>query len=94
MRIIVTIKSKDVISIICKTLNKVDERLVNHGERVAYVIYKMLKYEGGFSKAFMDRVGLLAVMHDIGAYKTDEIDRLVEFETKNVWQHSVYGSLF
>ena len=37
---------------------------------------------------------ILASLHDIGAYKTEEIDRMVEFETKEVWNHSIYGYLF
>lgn len=36
----------------------------------------------------------MSIFHDIGAYKTDEIDRMVEFETHDVWNHSIYGYLF
>ena len=90
----VIIESYNVINIICKALNRVDKRLINHGERVAYIILKMLQCENKLTKPELQKICLLAVMHDIGAYKTDEIDRLVEFETSNIWQHSVYGYLF
>jgi HD-GYP domain-containing protein (c-di-GMP phosphodiesterase class II) len=37
---------------------------------------------------------ILAMLHDVGAYKTEEIDKLVIFETRDIWEHSIYGYLF
>ena len=37
---------------------------------------------------------MLAMLHDIGAYKTEKIDQMFIFETKNIWQHAIYGYLF
>ena len=37
---------------------------------------------------------MVALFHDIGAYKTEEIDEMISFETDNIWKHSVYGYLF
>lgn len=88
------IQSKNVVAIIRKTLNLVDPRLIDHGERVAYMVYKMLQYEAKCSPQMMYEICLAALLHDIGAYKTEEIDHMVEFETKNVLEHSVYGYLF
>jgi putative nucleotidyltransferase with HDIG domain len=34
------------------------------------------------------------MLHDVGAYKTEEIDKLVIFETRDIWDHSIYGYLF
>jgi len=34
------------------------------------------------------------MLHDVGAYKTEEIDKMVIFETVDVWEHSIYGYLF
>ena len=39
-------------------------------------------------------ISVIAMFHDIGAYKTDEISRMLEFETSNVQNHSAYGYLF
>lgn len=36
----------------------------------------------------------MALLHDVGAYRTEEIDRMVAFETESVWEHSFYGYLF
>lgn len=89
------IRSKNVWGIIKRTLNKVDTRLVEHGERVAYITLKILEEaEGQIPDDIMKNVLLVCLIHDIGAYKTEEIDCIVEFESRNVWEHSIYGSLF
>lgn len=88
------IKSKDVINILKRALNLIDKRLINHGERVSYIIYKMLEYENKYSQQEMLDYTISALFHDIGAYKTDEIDNMIKFETRNIWEHSIYGYLF
>lgn len=88
------IKSKDVINILKRALNLIDERLINHGERVGYIIYKMMEYENKYSQQEMLDYTISALFHDIGAYKTDEIDNMIKFETRNIWEHSIYGYLF
>lgn len=90
----VVIKSEDVVGLIQRTLNEVDPRLVEHGMRVALLVSGMLKVEEGFTQREVQEICMLSVLHDIGAYKTEEIDRLVQFETKDVWEHSIYGYLF
>lgn len=74
------------------TLRRIDERLIDHGERVAFIACELCR-EGGL-ELDMKTLFLLCVFHDIGAYKTDEIDRMVEFETRDVWSHSIYGGMF
>lgn len=67
---------------------------MNHGKRVAYLTFKALKQQGRHDVAYTRKLTILALLHDIGAYKTEEIDRMVQFETENVWGHSIYGYLF
>lgn len=88
------IKNSEIFKIIKTTLNLVDKRLVEHGERVAYILYKMLKYENKYKESQIMDICMLGIFHDIGAYKTEEIDDLIQFETKKVWNHSIYGYLF
>ncbi|MBU3877467.1 HD domain-containing protein [Faecalicatena sp. AGMB00832] len=90
----VVIKSEDIVGVIQRTLNEVDTRLVEHGIRVALLVSGMLKVDGGFTEKERQDICILSVLHDIGAYKTEEIDRLVQFETHDVWEHSIYGYLF
>lgn len=90
-----SIVSADHVSgLIQRTLNYVDPRLVDHGQRVAYIISCMLRQEGRVSAKEYQDLCLLGMFHDIGAFKTEEIDQMVHFETENVWNHSVYGYLF
>lgn len=88
------ISSKNVMHIVRKTLNLIDDRLINHGERVSYIIYKMLSYEGIYTRDKILQITITSMLHDIGAYKIEELDDMFRFETHNVWRHSVYGYLF
>lgn len=88
------ISSENIIGLIQRTLNAVDPRLVEHGVRVAYIVSCMLEVEGGYSEKDKQDIYILSVLHDIGAYKTEEIERMVEFETGDIWEHSIYGYLF
>lgn len=90
--------NRGIIGIIRRSCNYVDPRLMDHGFRVGYLVSHLLNipadYNRGYSSAQIRDICILAMMHDIGAYKTEEIDRLVEFEADHVWEHSVYGYLF
>ncbi|MDR1124737.1 MAG: HD domain-containing protein [Deltaproteobacteria bacterium] len=83
-----------VIRIIENTLNYADRRLVSHGRRVAYLTYRALKRQGAYSPERLAQIVLVALLHDIGAFKTEEVDNLLRFDTTHVWGHAVYGSLF
>ncbi|MGB8455010.1 MAG: HD domain-containing phosphohydrolase [Anaerocolumna sp.] len=88
------ISSKNVVNIIRKTLNLIDNRLIHHGERVGYILNKMLMCENSHTKKEILTYTIAALLHDIGAYKNEELDKMIQFETVNVWGHSIYGYLF
>lgn len=88
------ISSKNVMYIVRKTLNLIDKRLINHGERVSYIVYKMLSYQGRYERDKILQITITSMLHDIGAYKIEELNNMLMFETRNVWRHSVYGYLF
>lgn len=90
------ISSKDTWRMIKRTLDRVDPRLVEHGEHVAFIVCRMLSLLDGrrLGSKEMAHAAVLALLHDIGAYKTEELDRMVDFETGNIWEHSIYGYLF
>ncbi|MCL2214799.1 MAG: HD domain-containing protein [Treponema sp.] len=88
------LKNEKIINIIEKTLNHMDPRLVDHGKRVAYLMFKILEKQHKHNEQQLRDICILAMLHDIGAYKTEEIDKMVIFETTNVWEHSAYGYLF
>jgi putative nucleotidyltransferase with HDIG domain len=88
------VKNEKVINILEETLNHVDTRLVDHGKRVAYLIYKVLEGQHKYDSKKLRDICVLTMLHDVGAYKTEEIDRMVVFETVDIWEHSIYGYLF
>lgn len=87
------IKDKNMIEILKNMLNSIDDRLVDHGERVAYLCMKVMEEMHAPKDLYLD-VAKLALFHDIGAFKTDEVDALLGFEANDVWEHAIYGYLF
>jgi len=85
---------KQMITVIHKTINSVDKRLLNHGERVAYIMLNLLKADSSYNEDEISKLCTLAIFHDIGAYKVTERDKLVEIDTVTPINHAVYGSLF
>ncbi len=77
-----------------RALNCVDPRLVDHGLRVATLFDAMLEASGMVDATQRRAAYFVALLHDVGAYRTEEIDRMVAFETDSVWEHSFYGYLF
>lgn len=88
------IESKNIIQIIRKTLQLVDPRLTHHGERVSYIVSKMLQADGTFTSKEISLFSLLCIIHDIGISKTEEIDQLSDFHAEDSWDHSIHGYLF
>ena len=88
------INSSNITELIQRTLNYVDPRLVHHGSRVAHLVYRMMEVDGGFPAEEQQDIYFLALLHDIGAYKTEEINEMVSFEAHAIWEHSIYGYLF
>lgn len=85
---------KKVITMIRRSLNLVDPRLVDHNVKVAFVLHNMLLADGCDDPEKMHKLRVLALFHDIGAYRSEQIDQLLQFETQNVWSHSIYSYLF
>ena len=83
-----------IVKVMENTLNYVDERLIDHGRRVAYLVYRALRRQGACTGIALDEAVLLSLLHDIGAYQTEEIDKMLQFEMEKVWEHSTYGYLF
>lgn len=54
----------------------------------------MLRAEGCQDGQLRKDLGILALFHDIGAYRTEEISRLLQFEPRNIWEHAIYSYLF
>lgn len=84
----------EIIGILERTLNYVDSRLIDHGRRVADTVYKIISRQKKYTENQIRDICVLALIHDIGAYKTEDIDNMTEFEVSKVWEHAIYGYLF
>ncbi len=90
-----TLECGNRIVLLCsKALRFFDERLISHGERVAYLAHKIMEALDDNCFFNPSTLYLMSIFHDIGAYKTEDINNLLKFETADVDEHSVYGYLF
>lgn len=88
------IYSNQIITMICRALNLMDERLVDHGVQVSAIMKDMLEVGKVQDLELKRNLCILALLHDAGAYRMEEIENLVKVETMSAWEHSIYGYLF
>ena len=90
------IKSKDIFLLMRDILTLIHPRPMEHGSRVAYMVYLMLREKGRFEEFELADIVMLATMHDIGAYMTEEgkINDILRYESRESMAHSIYGYLF
>ncbi len=88
------ISSKDICRIILEALRIIDKRLIDHGERVAYLIWKMMEHKGGFEEYELAEYAFIAALHDIGAFKVERGKDVLDFDVAHPMRHSIYGYLF
>ena len=85
--------SINVVDIICHSFRHMDPRLISHGERVSYILMKMLEETRRYTLQEKHDIFMLGLLHDIGAYKDSEIDAMLSFDTGETMEHSVFGYL-
>lgn len=83
----------NIVDIICRSFRHVDSRLISHGERVAYILMKMLEETSRYTVQEKHDIFMLGLLHDIGAYKDSEIDSMLSFDNGDTMEHSVFGHL-
>ncbi len=90
----------DLYHLIHRGLNTLNYRLLDHAERVAYITLCLLKAEGKYDNAEILEISYIALLHDIGAFKTDtvaflsDVEQALNFELSNTQSHAVYSYLF
>ena len=80
--------------VVDKTIESLGSRLSGHGEKVAYVLYQLLKTMGVTDDKELVRMCMSAYMHDIGGYKTEDLNDLISSESSNAHSHAVYSYVF
>lgn len=87
------VSNKNLCYLITDTLRIFDRRLMDHGRRTGYILYHMLLCKGDLELYEIAEYVFLTFLHDIGAYKTEDIGQLLTFETTDYMEHSIYGYL-
>lgn len=88
------ITSRNIVSLIYETLRLMNKSLAHHCVRVAYIMGKMMETRGSYEKYEIADFMTLALLHDVGAFKTDDVRKHLTFEAKNTTPHTIYGYLF
>lgn len=88
------ITSRNMINLVYETMRVMNIGAAHHSMRVSYIMAKLLECRGVYEKYEIADFMILAMMHDIGAYKTDDVRKQLTYEAKNPLPHSVYGYLF
>ena len=90
------IKSKDIFILMREILRLIHPRLIEHGSRVAYMVYKMLQEKELYEEFELADIVMVASLHDIGAYKTEAgmLNDMLRYESRDSRAHTIYGYLF
>lgn len=88
------INNQNVLGIIRRFCNYIDPRLMEHGSHVSYLVYRMLRGNKQYTELELRNICFMALLHDVGAYKTEDLSNMIQFETQYVWDHSFYGYFF
>ena len=90
------IRSRDIFVLMRNTLKLIHPRLMDHGSRVAYMVYKMLEEKGLYEEFELADIVMVATLHDIGAYKTEAgvLNDMLRYESRDSRAHTIYGYLF
>ncbi len=88
------IHSKDIYYITKEVLKLIDPKVIRHGERTAYILYKMLMCLDKYEMYEVAEFAFIATLHDIGAFKTDYMEDQLRYESRDYMPHSIYGYLF
>lgn len=90
------IKSKDIYLLMRDVMKLINPVVIEHGSRVAYMVYKMLREENRYEEFELADIVMIATMHDIGAFKTEKsrLNDMLQYETRDSMAHSIYGYLF
>lgn len=90
----IQLSNQNLYEIITRSLNRVNDLLVGHGERVAYAVMRLLQQDKRFSEEEIDQIVWTVIFHDIGNFRKTDTWNLVQLENDTNFSHAIYGFLF
>lgn len=88
------VSGSQVYNIIDRVMGIMNSDILDHGQIVSYIFYKMLLTNGCYSNKDLAEYAMIGLLHDIGIMKTGYKMSLATAENSNIWGHSIYGYLF
>ncbi len=88
------IHSRDIYYVIRDVLKCLDANVISHGSRTSYILSRMLLCMNKYEMYEVAELAMVATLHDIGAYKTDNLEDRLRYESKEYMPHSIYGYMY
>ena len=88
------IRSEDICSLIVGALKIIDNNIMGHNCRTAFILYTMLMSSDKYEDFELAELTFVATLHDIGAYKVEQGVDVLKYEYEHPLPHSIYGYLF
>lgn len=90
----VQLSNENLYEIITRSLNRVNDLVVGHGERVAYALMRLMEQDGRFSEEEIGQIVWTVLFHDIGSFRKTDTWNLLQLENDTCDSHTIYGFLF
>lgn len=90
----IQLSNESLYEIITRSLNRMNDLLVGHGERVAYGVMCFLEQDGRFSENEIGQIVWTVLFHDIGSFRKTDTWNVVQLDTEENCPHAIYGFLF
>lgn len=90
----IQLPNENLYEIIIRSLNRVNDLLVGHGERVAYGVMRLLEQDGRFSEEEIEQIVWTVLFHDIGNFRKTDTWNIVQLDNDPDYSHTIYGFLF
>ncbi len=89
----------NVMQMMRNALNTLNHRLLDHAERVSFLVVEMLKLENKYNDEEILEIAYIALLHDLGAFKTESdailtnSDKVFAFEMMDTDSHAIFTYL-
>lgn len=90
----IQLSNENLYEIIIRSLNRVNDLLVGHGERVAYGLMRLMEQDGRFSEKEIGQIVWTVLFHDIGNFRKTDTWNVVQLDNEKDYSHTIYGFLF
>lgn len=90
----IQLSNESLYEIITRSLNRINDLLVGHGERVAYGVMRLLEQDGRFSEEEIGQIVWTVVFHDVGSFRKTDTWNVVMLDNEENNLHAIYGFLF